>query len=355
MDLGILGDKASPGQCKLNVATKIFNALNYLFGDDTEVMILQRHTVAHRLNPQVLPHTGEARAAFFRRLPGSRCVSYLADTILTAHEMLLPFSASDLRQRLQPLIDAGLLSETQLPTWSQISVATARMIPYVFMPKADDRSKKYKGARFGHPVARTLIVMSEIGLLEHLKQGSGLRCRVATVLRHLLLVIHSQDAQEYDMQLLMTHTFGLEFLADEIDRLMAARPIEAQWWERYTGSYLGLILDLRRGAGIERSVWTRRLRRKMEAVIPDVPAYLTNLKAGVERAQRGEFAPDSKIPDFIKSDYFSLARFLQHCYGVQLEPWQHTVLAVPLVRNLYLALLTSYGFYLLLRERRAYA
>ncbi|MCA9519872.1 MAG: hypothetical protein KC609_02825, partial [Myxococcales bacterium] len=123
----------------------------------------------------------------------------------------------NLTERLKPFLERGLIRA--IPTPWQLVQGSLEMAPYVVTPDAGDRSR-YDGARFGHPLLRTPIVLAQIGI-DHLQIGHGLFVRSAeSYFKHLMFVYH-EGMPTYDLQLVQTVPNGLERLrafAEAIER-----------------------------------------------------------------------------------------------------------------------------------------
>src|SRR4051794_24437412 len=89
--------------------------------------------------------------------------------------------------RLAVFVDAGLIE--RVPTTWQLLQGQIEMAPYVMLPDAGDRAR-YAGARLGHPLLRTPIVLREVGA-NHLRIGHGLHNPAEVLFRHLNFVLHS--------------------------------------------------------------------------------------------------------------------------------------------------------------------
>lgn len=113
----------------------------------------------------------------------------------------------DLEARLQPFFARGLLRD--MPTTWQLVLGQIEMAPYVVLPDAGDK-KRYEGALYGHPLIRTPIVVSQIGV-EHFRVGHGLHSSMEALERHLAYVYH-EGMPVFDLQLVQTHAGGLERL-----------------------------------------------------------------------------------------------------------------------------------------------
>ena len=188
-----------------------------------------------------------------------------------------------LSRRLSPFTEAGLLSA--VPSSWQILQGSFEMAPYVVIPDDDD-SDRYGPAPIGHPLLRTPIVLAYIGL-DHFHVGSGLRAAPRSVIRHLCIV-HHQVMPDYDLQLLLTHEGGTDWLRHYLRELDHPRP----------------------------RLMVRLHRKLINAVMPDPRGYrneLTRRGGWIDQAERMEFTPEEVMPDHLRKEFFSLTRFLRHC------------------------------------------
>ena len=188
-----------------------------------------------------------------------------------------------LRRRLSPFLDSGLLA--RVPNRWQRLQGAFEMAPYVVIPDDDD-SERYDGAPMGNPLIRTPIVLAYIGI-DHFRIGSGLGARRKSIIRHLCIV-HHQVMPDYDLQLLQTHCDGLRQLENYLKELDANRP------------------RLRH----------RFHRRVIDAVLPNARHYrneFTKPAGWLARARAMEYTKDHDIPGHLRSEFFSLTRFLEYC------------------------------------------
>ncbi len=163
---------------------------------------------------EILPPSWDQHRPYIRAIRKIPVVGALYNILHAFWGAITVIRPEDLEERFQPLIDAGLIQQSEMPNWAQISVEAARMAAFVFFPYEDDQTVKYAGAKFGQPGKRTWILVGEIGLGEHLKQLSGLRSKKWTSLLHLAYVHHTQKrgpngepsmgAMTYDFQVLKT-------------------------------------------------------------------------------------------------------------------------------------------------------
>ena len=188
-----------------------------------------------------------------------------------------------LHQRLKPFLETGLL--THIPNKWQILQGAYQMAPYVVVPDPDD-GMRYKGATLGHPLLRTPLVLAYIGWA-HFHVGSGLGAEKKSIIRHLNIV-HHQVMPDYDLQLLQLHPGGLDELTcytKELDNPRAKNNI-------------------------------KRHKRWIDRVLPHATHYRNELLKSdgwIDRARRMEYTPDEHIPDYLRPEFFSLARFLEWC------------------------------------------
>lgn len=186
----------------------------------------------------------------------------------------------DLNRRLRPFHDAGLLDG--LPTDWQLLCGQLEMAPYVVLPDAGDR-RRYEGARCGHPLLRTPIVLSQIGW-EHLRVGHGLHSTLRTLILHLAYVFH-EGMPAFDLQLVQTHEGGLDALR---------RFLEA----------------------LEQAPQDDHHRRLIELVIPNASAYRQAfLEEGgwIARAARFDYPTAQEAAAFLRPEFTQLTTFLAYC------------------------------------------
>ena len=186
------------------------------------------------------------------------------------------------KSRLAVFVNAGLIK--RVPTPWQLFLGQLEMAPYVFLPDDTDRIR-YQGTRFGHPLARTPIVLWNVGL-DHFRVGSGLGAKPASVYRHLNFVYH-HGMPAYDLQLAQTIPNGLEAL-----RLCTE--------------------EIERGA----TKAGRRQRRWIDRVVPNAAEYRHRFlrKGGwIDQAANLDYPRDSQIPTFQRQEFTSLARFANYC------------------------------------------
>ena len=184
--------------------------------------------------------------------------------------------------RLKVFVQAGLLD--RVPTTWQLLQGQIEMAPYVMLPDAGDH-ERYAGARLGHPLLRTPIVLREIGP-DHLRIGHGLHNSAESLYRHLNFVLH-QGMPVYDLQLVQTVPDGLEEL------------------RRYT-------TEIEWGTTPERT----RQRRRIDLVLPDASEYRRKFierDGWIDRAARFEYDEDDTVAGFLRLEFTSLIRFVNYC------------------------------------------
>jgi len=175
--------------------------------------------------------------------------------------------------------EAGLVDA--LPTAWQRLLGQIEMAPYVVMPDAGDAAR-YAGARCGHPLLRTPIVVSQIGW-EHLRIGHGLDASLRALVLHLAYVFH-EGMPTFDLQLVQTHEGGLDALR---------RFLEA--------------LD----DGLE-----PHHERLIDLVIPDARTYRRQfLEPGgwIDRAARFDYPTPTTAAAFLRPEFTQLTTFLTYC------------------------------------------
>jgi hypothetical protein len=187
----------------------------------------------------------------------------------------------DYAVRLAPFLERGLI--TAIPTTWQFFCAQLEMMPYVVMADDGD-SARYAGARLGHPVLRTPLVLSQIGP-DQLRIGHGLHSTALGVFRHLSYVLH-EGFPTYDLQLVQTHPDGLERFRAHLAAVDAAStPAAAQE------------------------------RRLVDLVIPHAAAYRRRfLEPGgwLDQAAAFDYPDESSLPEFLRPDFASLTAFVNY-------------------------------------------
>ena len=159
------------------------------------------------------------------------------------------------------------------------------MAPYVLIPDEDDNDR-YESAPMGHPLLRTPLVLTYIGL-DHFRIGSGLGATKKSLIRHLNIV-HHQVMPDYDLQLLQLHPEGLDELRCYTEELDSYRPKSS----------------------------VRRHKHWIAKVLPNPKHYrneLTKRNGWIDQAESMEYTPDTLIPDYLRAEFFSLTRFLEWC------------------------------------------
>jgi len=187
---------------------------------------------------------------------------------------------SEIRSKLLPLIDAGLLN--QIPNRWQIRQGEYEMAPHVIIPDTDD-GDRYAGAKLGHPLLRTPLTLCYIGL-DHFRVGTGLGASKKSLIRHLCIV-HHQIMPDWDLQLLQMFPTGLKDLRDYI--MCLDKPLSCKKIKRH--------------------------KRWIDKVLPNAQAYRNDfIKKGgwIDKAEKFEYTEDRKIPSYLRKEFFSLARFL---------------------------------------------
>lgn len=188
----------------------------------------------------------------------------------------------DLAARLRPFTERGLV--TQVPTEWQLMLGQLEMAPYVVMPDAGD-VRRYDGARLGHPLLRTPIVIAQIGW-EHFRVGHGLHSSMEALERHLAYVFH-EGMPVYDLQLVQTHAGGLGRLRAFLEQVDAAATPEHG-----------------------------RHRRLIDLIIPNARAYRAAFTAPggwIDQAAAFDFPAADATPTFLRPEFTSLVRFLEYC------------------------------------------
>lgn len=205
----------------------------------------------------------------------------------------------DPKVRLQVFVDAGLL--TRIPSRFQLLQGQFEMAPYVVTPDEGDNDR-YAGAPLGHPLLRTPIVFTEIGL-DHLRIGHGLHARPESVYRHLMFVFH-EGMPTFDLQLVHSIPGGLAEL------------------RKYAQ-------DIEDGA----TVRSRFQRARIDLIIPHASVYRQQFLAPggwIDRAEAFDYPSVEDIAPFLRPEFMSLAGFAQYCADTFVEtPWELGLHKVP--------------------------
>ncbi len=120
-----------------------------------------------------------------------------------------------LESRLQIFVDAGLLE--RIPTRWQLLQGEIEMTPYVVSTDAT-AEEGYRDHLASHPLVRQLRIFRHVGL-DHLRTGSALGARLASVCAHLILTFH-RGMPVFDLQVIQTHDQGLEHLRAAIQETL---------------------------------------------------------------------------------------------------------------------------------------
>jgi hypothetical protein len=126
--------------------------------------------------------------------------------------------------------------------------------------------------------------------LDHFRVGTGLGASKKSVIRHLNIV-HHQVMPDWDMQILQLLPGGLEELRD----------------------YTRALDDPSSPSKIKRH------RKWIDGVMPNAQEYRREFlkKDGwIDKAQRYEYTPTEKIPEYLRPEFFSLTRFLNWCLSL---------------------------------------
>jgi len=190
--------------------------------------------------------------------------------------------SKDLALRLGPFLERGLVKG--VPTSWQLLLGQLEMAPYVVLPDAGDAAR-YRGARFGSPLLRTPLIVSQIGW-EHFRVGHGLHSTPETLELHLAYVFH-EGMPVFDLQLVQTHADGLgrlRRLFEAIDE--GSTPVGAHH------------------------------RRLIDLVIPDASAYRRQfLEPGgwIDRAAAFDYPPPDTAAAFLRTEFTQLTTFIDYC------------------------------------------
>ncbi len=188
----------------------------------------------------------------------------------------------NLSRRLEIFREAGLVHT--IPTEWQLLLGQLEMAPYVVMPDAGDDAR-YAGAPLGHPLLRTPIVLSQIGL-EHLRVGHGLHSSLVALLLHVAYVFH-EGMPSFDLQLVQTHPGGLDALRRFLTDLDASDAPEF-----------------------------RHHRRLIDLVLPNARAYREAfvVEGGfIDRAERFDYPSAEEVAPFLRPEFTDLCRFVNYC------------------------------------------
>jgi hypothetical protein len=187
-----------------------------------------------------------------------------------------------LARRLDVFRRAGWIPE--IPTRFQVTSGELEMLPYVLSPDATEE-RRYRYRVMGHPVIRQAMIFREIGP-DHLDPGTGLRARLASVIRHLQFTYH-QGMPVWDLQVLQTHEGGLEAFRRATHRLLSGATPE-----------------------------DRRRMLRLSTILRDPAAYLERFlgdEGWIARADRMDYASPSDEGSAFPSEFFSLVGFMEHC------------------------------------------
>lgn len=185
------------------------------------------------------------------------------------------------RRRLQPFVAAGLLPA--VPTRWQILQGELAMAPYVVSTDVTDEWR-YRRAPLGHPVLRQPLIFREIGF-DHFILGTGMSASAMAVCRHLQFTFH-RGMPVWDLQVLQTNAGGLELLEQTTSALLEARTAD-----------------------------DRRVRRRLERILPDPETYLRRFVGSdgyVARAAAFDYPEPSRNNPAVPPEYASLVTFMRH-------------------------------------------
>lgn len=158
------------------------------------------------------------------------------------------------------------------------------MAPYVALPDAGDEAR-YAGAPLGHPLFRTPVVFSEIGL-DHLRVGHGLHARPESLYRHLNFVFH-EGIPIFDLQLVQTVPDGLDALRAYTRAIDEGSTPKARWQ-----------------------------RRRIDWILPDAASYRRRfLEPGgwIDRCAAFDYPTEAETAEFLRPEFTSLVRFANYC------------------------------------------
>ena len=187
-----------------------------------------------------------------------------------------------LEGRLAVFLNEGLIKS--VPNKWQLLQGSIEMMPYVIIPDIDD-SQRYTGAKYGHPLLRTPIILWYIGM-DHFRIGSGLGATSASIIKHLNIV-HHQVFPSYDLQLLQTYPHGLDRLRTYMEKIE-----------------------------YENSKWANKIRKKISNVLPNASNYRMDFlkpNGWIDRARNFDYENSNKIPHYLRKDFFSFINFINYC------------------------------------------
>lgn len=185
-------------------------------------------------------------------------------------------------ERVRVFVDRGLIPT--LPTTWQLVQGQIEMGAYVALPDEGDR-ERYADALFGHPLLRTPIILAEIGY-DHTRIGHGLHAKAESVFRHLNFVFHD-GMPEFDLQLLQTMPNGIEAFR----------------------AYTRAIEDAS-------SNKARKQRNRIDLILPRASEYRRKfLEPGgwLDRAAAFDYPSADEVTNFLRPEFTSLVRFMNHC------------------------------------------
>jgi hypothetical protein len=186
----------------------------------------------------------------------------------------------DLRARLAPFFDAGMLSA--LPTTWQIRQGELSMWAWVISTDVTDE-RAYDGAVLGHPLVRQLLIFPRVGY-DHLRVGTGLPAKLESVCRHLHFTYH-QGMPVWDLQLVHTHPGGFAHLRRRTEELLA-----------------------------DEQPWAQSENRMLRWILPDAPAYHRQFlgpDGWIARAEAFDYPSAESMGSPMPERYTSLVSFLQ--------------------------------------------
>lgn len=189
----------------------------------------------------------------------------------------------NLNDRLKPFLERGLIDT--VPTEWQLLQGSLEMAPYVVTPDAGDDAR-YDGAPLGHPLLRTPIVLSQIGL-DHLQIGHGLFVQAAeSYFKHLMFVYH-EGMPTYDLQLVQTVPDGLARLRAYVEAIELGTTPAA-----------------------------RRQRKLIDLIIPRASRYRQQFLARggwIDRAAAFDYPSTDELPPYLRPEFTTLVGFLAYC------------------------------------------
>lgn len=187
-------------------------------------------------------------------------------------------------ERMHRLQDIGVLAaNTKLPTIDQLVCGEIEMAPFVIEPKSQDHDR-YNGL-LRVPLLRTPALLAYIGSA-HLNIFSGIDLEKTPITKHILATRHPGDNPIYDLQLLMIHEDGLDFLEERVYAVLSKKSARAE----------ALLIKSIMGPQVATDYWTKLL----DEYIPS--------------ARDLQFPRSSATnPENVRSEFYTLKDFIEGC------------------------------------------